>query len=163
MYKPVILARSKLKNFAPKILLCVQLIVLSIRNANIVSDGKASELGVLNFELQLTRQTYEAMASRRSHAPTHSRITTTQLWDKHHLFLYWFRKAGLTIILNIIREVSVPLRGTIYRWMYLMYPQLRSFAACSGFLMVGPAPRNLQLILNQSACCPWVRGYGETP
>ena len=29
--------RSKLKNFAPKILLCAQLIVLSIRNANIVS------------------------------------------------------------------------------------------------------------------------------
>ena len=82
------------------------------------------------------------MASRRSHAATHSRITTTQLWDKHHLFLSWFRKAGLTIILNIIREVSVPLRGTIYRWRYLMYPQLRCFAACSGFLMVGPASRN---------------------
>ncbi len=30
------IARSKLKNFAPKILLCAQLIVLSIRNANIV-------------------------------------------------------------------------------------------------------------------------------
>ena len=29
-------ARSKLKNFAPKILLCAQLIVLSIKNANIV-------------------------------------------------------------------------------------------------------------------------------
>ena len=28
--------RSKLKNFAPKILLCAQLIVLSVRNANIV-------------------------------------------------------------------------------------------------------------------------------
>ncbi len=30
-----------------KILLCAQLAVLSVRNANIVSDGKASELGVL--------------------------------------------------------------------------------------------------------------------
>ena len=29
-------------NFAPKILLCAQLIVLSVRNANIVSEGKAS-------------------------------------------------------------------------------------------------------------------------
>ena len=29
-------ARSKLKNFAPKIMLCAGLIVLSIRNANIV-------------------------------------------------------------------------------------------------------------------------------
>ena len=51
MYKHIISKRSKLKNFAPKILLCAQLIVLSIRNANIVSDGKASELEGLNFEL----------------------------------------------------------------------------------------------------------------
>ncbi|OZT05384.1 hypothetical protein CHL74_00495 [Prevotella sp. 885] len=51
MYKHIGSKRSKLKNFAPKILLCAQLAVLSVRNANIVSDGKASELGVLNFEL----------------------------------------------------------------------------------------------------------------
>jgi len=51
VYKHIGSKRSKLKNFAPKILLCVQLGVLSVRNANIVSDGKASELGVLNFEL----------------------------------------------------------------------------------------------------------------
>ena len=49
MYEHIVSKRSKLKNFAPKILLCAQLIVLSVRNANIVSDGKASELGVLNF------------------------------------------------------------------------------------------------------------------
>ena len=30
--------RSKLENFAPKILLCAQVGVLSVRNANIVSD-----------------------------------------------------------------------------------------------------------------------------
>ena len=36
MYQYIVAARSKLKNFAPKILLCAQLIVLSIRNANIV-------------------------------------------------------------------------------------------------------------------------------
>ena len=36
MYKPFILARSKLKNFAPKILLCAERGVLSVRNANIV-------------------------------------------------------------------------------------------------------------------------------
>ena len=80
------------------------------------------------------------MASRRSHAPTHSRNANqrrvirnfvspcpegtriyqkptassegAQLWDKHHLILSWFRKAGPTIILNIIRDASVPLRGT---------------------------------------------------
>ena len=32
-------ARSKLKNFAPKILLRVQLALLAIRNANIVTDS----------------------------------------------------------------------------------------------------------------------------
>ena len=80
------------------------------------------------------------MASRRSHAPTHSRNANqrrvirnfvspcpegtriyqkptassegAQLWDRHHLILSWFRKAGPTIILNIIRDASVPLRGT---------------------------------------------------
>ena len=51
MYEHVAPNRSKLENFAPKILLCAQLAVLSVRNANIVSEGKASELGVLNFEL----------------------------------------------------------------------------------------------------------------
>ena len=80
------------------------------------------------------------MASRRSHAASHSRNANqrrvirnfvspcpegtriyqkptassegAQLWDKHHLILSWFRKAGLNIILNIIRNASVPLRGT---------------------------------------------------
>ena len=28
-----------------------------------------------------------------------------QLWDKHHLSLSWFRKAGPTIILNIRQDV----------------------------------------------------------
>ena len=79
------------------------------------------------------------MASRRSHAASHSRTPISavamqptivdhhsapcpegtrihqkptassggaQLWDKHHLILSWFRKAGPTIILNIIRDVS---------------------------------------------------------
>ena len=32
-------ARSKLKNFAPKILLCAGLALLAIRNANIVTDS----------------------------------------------------------------------------------------------------------------------------
>ena len=53
MFKHIISKRSKLKNFAPKILLCAERGVLSVRNANIVSDGKASELGVLNFEFLL--------------------------------------------------------------------------------------------------------------
>ena len=40
------------------------------------------------------------------------------------------------------------LLGTIFRWRCRAYPQLRCFAACSGFRMVGPAPRNPQLKLN---------------
>ena len=38
VYKPFILARSKLENFAPKILLCAERGVLSVRNANIVTE-----------------------------------------------------------------------------------------------------------------------------
>ena len=37
-----------------------------------------------------------------------------QLWDRYPLTLSWFRKAGQTIILNIIGDASVPLRGTIW-------------------------------------------------
>ena len=71
-----------------------------------------------------------------------------QLWDRHPLTLSWFRKAGPTIVLNIIQDVSVPLRGTIFRWRCRTYPQLRCFAACSGFHDIGPAPRNQHLKLN---------------
>ena len=56
MYKHIGSKRSKLKNFAPKILLCAQLIVLSVRNANIVFGGTAEELGVWNFEFGIVRQ-----------------------------------------------------------------------------------------------------------
>ena len=56
MCQHTIAARSKLKNFAPKILLCAELIVLSVRNANIVFDGTAEELGVWNFEFGIVRQ-----------------------------------------------------------------------------------------------------------
>ena len=87
------------------------------------------------------------MASRRSHAPSHSRnyfislhlpiaehqsapcpegtrihqkptasSEGAQLWDKLFLSIFWFREAGPTIILNIIRDVLVPLRGTVFRW-----------------------------------------------
>ena len=81
-----------------------------------------------------------------------------QLWDRHPLTLSWFRKAGPTIILIIIREASVPLRGTVFRWRCRTYPQLRCFAACSGFHDIGPAPRNPQLILNLFAFVgAWLR------
>ena len=80
-----------------------------------------------------------------------------QLWDRHPLTLSWFRKAGQTIILNIIGDASVPLRGTHWGG-YHFYPQLRCFAACSGFHDIGPAPRNPQLILNLFAFVgAWLR------
>ena len=52
MRKRISSNRSKLENFAPKILSCAELIVLSIRNANIVSDGKASEFWIMSFLAQ---------------------------------------------------------------------------------------------------------------
>ena len=70
-----------------------------------------------------------------------------QLWDRHPLTLSWFRKAGPTIILNIIGDASVPIWGTHF-WGYHIYPQRRCSAACSGFHYIGSAPRNLQLKLN---------------
>ena len=60
MCQYTIAARSKLKNFAPKILLCAGLIVLSIRNANIVFGGTAEELGILSFELEESLHAEEA-------------------------------------------------------------------------------------------------------
>ena len=53
MYERIVSKCSKLKNFAPKILLCAQLIVLSIRNANIVFGRTTEELGILIFEFLL--------------------------------------------------------------------------------------------------------------
>ena len=40
------------------------------------------------------------------------------------------------------------MRQSIFRWRCRMSPQLRCFAACSGFHDIGPAPRNPQLIFN---------------
>ena len=67
-----------------------------------------------------------------------------QLWDKQPLTFSWFRKAGPTILIGQSPFGELYMEGMRYR----TYPQLRCFAACSGFLMEGPAPRNPQLILN---------------
>ena len=51
-----------------------------------------------------------------------------------------------------------PFEELLFRWMYRTNPQLRCFAACSGFHDRGPAPRNLQLILNLLAFVgAWLR------
>ena len=49
MCQYTIAARSKLKNFAPKILLRAERGVLSVRNANIVFGGAAEELEKLSI------------------------------------------------------------------------------------------------------------------
>ena len=93
------------------------------------------------------------MASRRSHAAYHCRssISAVSRGDTYlsetHCKLRRSAAVGQTIILNIIGDASVPLRGT-HLGRYHIYPQLRCFAACSGFHDIGPAPRNPQLILN---------------
>ena len=70
------------------------------------------------------------------------------LWDNRPLTLSWFRDAGPTIVLNIIRDVSVPLRGTIFRWRCRTYPQQAAKQRSCGFHDIGPALRNLLLILD---------------
>ena len=82
-----------------------------------------------------------------------------QLWDRHPLTLSWFRKAGPTIILNIIGDASVPPSVNSFLG-YHIYPQRRCFAACSWFSLyrshfAEPAAQT------QSAGRSWVRGYGE--
>ena len=80
-----------------------------------------------------------------------------QLWDRHHLTLSWFRKAGPTIILNIIVDASVPLRGTIGVEVSHVSTAalLRSLQWVSwyGSRSAEPAAHT------QSACCPRLRGY----
>ena len=70
-----------------------------------------------------------------------------QLWDRHPLTLSWFRKAGQTIILNIIGDASVPLRGTHLGGIIFTHSCAASQLAV-GFHYIGPAPRNPQLKLN---------------
>ena len=65
-----------------------------------------------------------------------------QLWDKHHFTLSWFRKAGPTIILNIIRDASVPLLGTNLGGGILCTHSSAASQLAVGFHYIGPAPRN---------------------
>ena len=145
MFKHIISKRSKLKNFAPKILLCAQLIVLSVRNANIVFSGTAEELGILNFDF-LLRQAAKPSGELFSASPVILNYSVVNYSRQGKLRRLW--RLAVATQPPIADNLSVPLRGTMFRWRYRTYPQLRCFAACSGFLMEGPAPRNPQLILN---------------
>ena len=85
-----------------------------------------------------------------------------------------FREAG-PIVLNIIGDMSVPLRGTM--GMECCVQRTHSGAASQlavGFRKYGPASRNPQLMIRfgewykvtyygEIILSSWVRGYGETP
>ena len=107
------------------------------------------------------------MASRRSHAPTHSRNANQLRVPRGHVSIRNPLQAPKERSCGISthHHPLVPRSGTDYHpkhhtgcisppsgnymgWRCRTYPQLRCFAACSGFHDIGPAPRNPQLILN---------------
>ena len=102
------------------------------------------------------------MASRRSHAAYHSRTASQRRVPRGHVSFRnplqapkerscWIgitspslgsaKRDRLSSSTSYGMRQS-PLRGTIFRWRCSTYPQLRCFAACSGFHYIGPAPRN---------------------
>ena len=126
------------------------------------------------------------MASRRSHAASHCRLLYkvtyysyqsascpegtrihqkptassegAQLWDEqtpsHHILV---PRSGTDYHPQHHRGGVSPPPGNPFLGNH-MYPQLRCFAACSGFHDIGPAPRNPQLILNLLAFVgAWLR------
>ena len=84
-----------------------------------------------------------------------------QLWDRHPLTLSWFRKAGQTIILNIIGDASVPLRGTHLGGGIIFTHSYAASQLAVGFIIKVPlrGTRSSYSICLRS----WLRGYGETP
>ena len=110
------------------------------------------------------------MASRRSHAASHnitsistrykityySRVPRGHVYIRNPLQAAKQRSCGISIPSPSLGSAKrdrpssstsygmrqSPLRGTIFRWRCSTYPQLRCFAACSGFHYIGPAPRN---------------------
>gem|GEM_PF-1506455 len=138
--------------------------------------------------------TKEAMASRRSPAASHSinqrRVPMGHVSVRNPLQAPKERSCGTSITSpslgsakrdRLSSSTSYGMCQSPFGELYLgggiaRTPQLRCFAACSGFHDIGPAPRNLQLMLHLLASshsrppisillinCPWVRGYGETP
>ena len=82
-----------------------------------------------------------------------------QLWDEqtpsHHLLV---PQSGTDYPPQHHCGSVSPPSGNYMGWRCRTYPQLRCFAACSGFHDIGPAPRNPQLILNLIAFVgAWLR------
>ena len=72
-----------------------------------------------------------------------------QLWDEqtpsHPLLV---PRSGTGYFSQHHRGSVSPPSGNYMGWKCRTYPQLRCFAACSGFHYIGPAPRNTQLRLD---------------
>ena len=113
MYKHIGSKRSKLKNFAPKILLCAELGVLSVRNANIVFGGTAEELGILNFEF-LLRQAAKPSGELFSASPAIVNYSVVNYSRQGKLRRLW--RLAVATQPPIADNLSVPLRGTMFRW-----------------------------------------------
>ena len=106
------------------------------------------------------------MASRRSHAAYHCRssISAVSRGDTYLSETHCKLQRSAAVGQTSPHPLLVPQSGTDYHPQhhrgcvsppsgnsiggYHFYPQLRCFAACSGFHYIGPAPRNPQLILN---------------
>ena len=106
------------------------------------------------------------MASRRSHAAYHCRssISAVSRGDTYLSETHCKLRRSAAVGQTSPHPLLVPQSGTDYHPQHHMgcvsppsgnsfggyhfYPQLRCFAACSGFHDIGPAPRNPQLILN---------------
>ena len=107
------------------------------------------------------------MASRRSHAATHSKssISAVSRGDTYLSETHCKLRRSAAVGQTSPHPLLVPQSGTDYQpqhhrgcvsppsgnymwWRFRTYPQLRCFAACSGFHDIGPAPRNPQLKLN---------------
>ena len=104
------------------------------------------------------------MASRRSHAAYHCRssISAVSRGDTYLSETHCKLQRSAAVGQTSPHPLLVPQSGTEYHPQhhrgcvsppsgnslggYHFYPQLRCFAACSGFHYIGPAPRNPQLI-----------------
>ena len=108
------------------------------------------------------------MASRRSPAASHSRssISAVSQGDTYLSETHCKLRRSAAVGQGSPHPLLVPQSGTDYHPQHYrgcvshpsensfggqIYPQLRCFAACSGFHDIGPAPRTPQFILNQLA------------
>ena len=122
-------------------MLCAQVGVLSVRNANIVFGGTAEELGIRNFEF-LLRQAAKPSGELFSASPAILNYSVVNYSRQSKPRRLWRLAVAPQPPIAEHQLRRVP-RGHVS----IRNPQLRSFGACSGFRDIGPAPRNPQLLL----------------